>query len=257
VKCDTLHGLKVLLLGSSDDTGSGFVGGKRRQEILRDLLAEEFGEPVSVVVRSPWPDLRMAALVERWLTENDPDLVYLNITTFPFSYESLPLRVGRLLGPFGGRVRETGLRMADSKRWAHNAVFRTARRWAQTAIGGDTHFTCDEVITRYSEVIRLVSTRELTCLIVKGPQRFSASSTAPRARQRREAKRLYVQKPLKALCDELHVDYYGRESPTWTETMMPGGTLGDGIHSNAQGHAVLAAEWYRTISTSWSRHIAQ
>jgi hypothetical protein len=129
--------MKVLILGSSNDTQDWGEGVRRRHEIARDQLAQEFGEPVDVEVKNLWPNERVAEFVARWVTEAEPDLVYLNVTAYPFSYESLPLRLKRKLGPFGAAASRAGFDLAESKRWAHNAVFRTVRRWGQATIGGD------------------------------------------------------------------------------------------------------------------------
>jgi len=85
--------VKVLLLGDSQDLGAWFDGGQKRHEIVQERLAQDFGEPVDIAVKSFWPNERMPALLDRWITETAKDLVYINVTAFPFSYESLPLRL--------------------------------------------------------------------------------------------------------------------------------------------------------------------
>ena len=85
--------MKVLLLGDSQDLGAWFDGGQKRHEIVQERLAQDFGEPVDIAVKSFWPNERMPALLDRWITETAKDLVYINVTAFPFSYESLPLRL--------------------------------------------------------------------------------------------------------------------------------------------------------------------
>src|SRR5262245_22723614 len=127
------------MLGSSQDTGQWFEGGKKRHEIVQERLEQEFGEAVEFVIRPYWPTEQMPVLLERWVGEANPDMVYINVTAFPFAYESLPLRARRLLGRLGPGVGDAGLRFAGSKRWSHNAIFRTLRRCGQATIGGDTH----------------------------------------------------------------------------------------------------------------------
>lgn len=140
--------MKVRILGSSIDTQNWVEGGRIRHEIARDKLTAEFGEPVVVVVKNLWPNERVAEFVGCWMIENEPDGVYLNVTSYPFSYESLPLRLQRVLGRLGNGVGSAGFQLTDSKRWAHNSVFRILRRWGQATLGGDTYFTPEQVVAR-------------------------------------------------------------------------------------------------------------
>ena len=247
--------VKLLYLGDSNDVDAWFEGGAKRHEILRDRLEAEFGEPVEVTVKNIWPDERMVSVIGRWLAESEPDAVYVNVTSYPFAYESLPLRLRRVLGHFGPAVRDAGLRLADSKRWAHNAVFRTIRRWGQATVGGDTHFTCDQVIERFSEAIRLIGRAEGTCLIVKGPKGSSHTGITGREQRRKEIKRLYVHHALEDLCQRLHIDYSGSETPLWRSRQRRGMTAGDGLHANAMGHADLAEGVVQSVREAWKRHL--
>ncbi len=249
--------MKILMLGSSNERDDWFQGGKRRHEFLRDRMAEEFGEPVEVIAKSTWPDAQLLPVVETWLERYKPDLLYISITSFPFAYESLPLRVGRILGPFGGTVQNSGLRLADSKRWAHNAVFRNARKLGQAVIGGDTHFSCDEIIERYSELIRIATRHEGLAIVVKGPQGIGKTGITAREQRRKEAKRLYVHRALETFCNRLHIDYYGRETPRWKERPIGHLTVGDGVHVNAEGHRVLADDLTEIVSSAWRKHLAE
>jgi hypothetical protein len=251
-----LDAVKLLLLGNSNDTGDWFEGGPKRHEILRDRLAAEFGEPVEVVAKSLWPNEKMVPLINRWLDETEFDAVYMGVTSFPFAFESLPLRLKRILGRLGPSVGDAGLRFSGSKRWSHNAVFRTLRRWGQATVGGDTHVTCDEAVDRFSEVIRVIIRRESTLLIVKGPTGRAKTGITGREHRRKEAKRLRVHGALESLCDQLHVHYIGRDTPLWRESQGPRGTkIGDGLHSNARGHAYAADTLVAHVRDAWAAHL--
>lgn len=247
--------MKVLLLGNSQDLGSWFEGGKKRHEIVQEQLAAEFGEPVEVTVRNFWPNERMPALLDRWLAEGQPDMVYMNVTAFPFAYESLPLRFKRVLGRMGPAVGDAGLRFAGSKRWAHNAVFRTVRRYGQAVFGGDTHFTCDEVIERVSEAVRVAVRHEDTCVVVEGPLGRGEPELTRRQRRRKEARRQVVHRALQDLCTGLHVQYFGRDEPLPPERRHARGeTVGDGTHFNPAGHARVAADLFENMRDAWQAH---
>jgi|GEM_PF-1161733 len=247
--------MKVLFLGNSNDTGAWVGEEEKRHVAIGRMLSEEFAVPVEVAARNCWPNERVAGYVAKCLDEVQPDLVFLNITTFPFSYESTPLRVKRLLGRVGEPLGDAGFRLAESKRWAHNAVFRTLRRWAQATVGGDTHFTPAEAAERYSEVIRVLLRREGTVVAVKGPLARGKKWTR-RQRERQEKRRQEVHQALKRLCEQLHVPYYGSDQPYWALKPKPKGTTaGDGAHANATGHRLLAEEHFQFLRDAWARHL--
>jgi hypothetical protein len=249
--------VKVLVFGNSNDT-DGWVpeGSRRSQDIIRDRLAAEFGEPVEVVAKNTWPNDRMPSYVAKCIDEAQPDLVFFNVTTYPFAYESLPLRVRRIFGRFGEPLGDAGMRLAESKRWSHNAVFRTLRRWGQATIGGDTHFTPQEVIERYAEAIRVAARSEGTVVAVKGPFARGKKGTQ-RERNRQEVRRKPVHMALKQLCAQLHVHYAGSDEPYWRLRPTPkGAKAGDGLHSNEKGHAHLAEDHYAVVRDAWAAHIA-
>jgi hypothetical protein len=251
--------VRILLLGNSNDTGNWFEGGRNRHEILRDKLVAEFGEPVEVVVKALWPTERVAELLGGWLEQYDPDIVHLGINPFWYSYESVPLRMKRLLGKkAGSAVANTGLGLARNRRLAHNAAFRTVRRWAQRTVGGDTYFTTDQVVERISECIRLVVRNEGTILIVKGTRGRSKPSMSARQLERREQRRAEVHNGLKPLCDQLHVIYSGSAIAAWkTDPNAPKAErdrVGDGLHSNARGHERMADRLHESIREAVLAH---
>lgn len=247
--------MRLLFLGNSNDAVQWFDQGPKRHELLRDMLAAEFNEPVEVIARGIWPTSGMPAAVGRWLDEYHPDVVYLNVVSFWFQYESVPLRVKRILGRLGPAVGDAGFKLAESKRWSHNAVFRSVRRLAQATIGGDTHFTPDEVIERISETIRIVLRNEGVLLVVKGPRAITRHGVTRRQQRRNEARRLKIHHSLKRLCEQLHVFYDGSEAPLYETAPRPRGTrVGDGLHSNARGHANSAEETFELIRKALDLH---
>jgi hypothetical protein len=251
--------MKLLVLGNSNDTGSWVDEGDRRTARLGKQLAEEFDIPVEVVVKNCWPNDRMAGYVSGEQDEVEPDMVFLNITTFPFAYESTPMRVKRILRRVGGEpVGDAGMRLASSKRWAHNAVFRTLRRLGKATVGGDTHFTPEEVVQRYGDVVRLLARREGMAISVKGPLGRGRPGITRRERERHEARRQRVHVPLRDLCRQLHVHYTGSDEPYWRVKPKPRGlTVGDGTHANVAGHQYLADDHYGPLREAWAAHVAE
>jgi len=254
----TVGRVKVLVLGNSNDTGSFVPETAKRNVRIAELLTVEFGEPVEVAARNAWPNDRMVDFVLKSVADVRPDLVYVNVTTYPFAYESTPLRVRRVFRRVGGeKIGDAGLRLADNRRWSHNAAFRAGRRLARLAIGGDTHFTPEEVAERYERLIRALLREEGLVVAVNGPNGRTGEQTR-RAAARAEARRQVVHQRLKALCHQLHVFYKGSDLPKYAfEPDRPGTTVGDGLHSNAEGHRLRADEKFVHLRDAWREHLEQ
>src|SRR3990172_1215267 len=215
--------MRVLLLGNSQDTGEWFEGGRKRHEIVGDLLGQAFAEPVEVIPKSIWPDAGLADVVDRWVVKHQPDVVYMTIAAFWFQYPSVPLRVRRLLGPFGSWVSDKGFRVAESPRWAYNPVFRGARGLLQMTIGGDTHFTPEEVADRITDVIRVLLSHEGIIIAVRGPDGRTNYAHSRRGAAKNERRRLKVDAALQRFCTERHVTYDQTATPLWASDIDLGG----------------------------------
>lgn len=228
--------MKVLLLGNSNDSGT-WMDGKKRHEIVRDILAERYSEPVEVVPKGIWPRAGVDEAVGRWIDKYDPDVIYLTMASYWFMYKSVPLRVKRVMGRLGEKAGDAGFRVAESPRWAHNAAFRAARGALQSTIGGDSHFTADEVVSRTQDVVRRCISREGVALAIQGADGRTAYSRTKRGRANDEAKRQWVHAKMKAFCAEHHVVYENSEAPLWsTDPTLAKNRVGDGLHANAEWH---------------------
>lgn len=240
--------MRVLLLGNSNDAGEWFEGGRKRHEIVRDRLAELYGEPVEVITKSIWPNKELPVVAEGWIRKYEADVVYLTIVAFWFQYRSVPLRVRRLLGPFGQSVGDAGFRVAESSRWAYNPVFRGIRGGLQAIVGGDAHFSTDQVVERISEVIRRGLRSEDCVFAIQGADGRTAYSKSRRGKASDEARRLRVDRAMRAFCAEHHVFYENPQTPVWaTDPALAKNRVGDGLHANAQWHERSAELIVETI----------
>ena len=232
--------MKILWLGNSSDQRGRIADAHMRSNLLAKGFEQATGEPVEVVVKSIWPNEQLLPLVERWMDEEQPDIVMLRTVSFWFNYESVPLRLERLLGPLGKPVKDAGLGMAKSSWLGERAFFHWLRRWSQRTIGGDTYFTPDEVIERQSAVIRAIVRREGVALVAYLPKARADYYPSARIKRRAEARRRKVHDALARLCDELHVPYHGSSHALYlTETPT---TVGDRLHGDAAEHGRRAHE---------------
>lgn len=237
--------MQILWLSNSNDDTSrpGIRAGRRRPELMASALAAAVGEPVDVVVKPIWPAEALPGIVERRMAEVRPDVVWLNVPNYWINYESTPLRLKRWLGPFGTRIAGAGFRTAD--RLGEHRMFRWARTLLQITIGGDTHFTPQQVLERVSECARVILRDESVVLVIEGPrdrQRFYGKG---RARQRMERRRLWLHGELRDLAGRMHCTYHGSERPLREEIALS--RMPDAFHMDAGGHAVSSEMDFRVL----------
>lgn len=249
--------MKLLFLGNSSDTGAWIDESSRRVSIMHERLKADLAVDAEILAKNCWPNERMVSLVQRWMDEFEPDFVFLNIAAYSFTYESSPLKVRRILGKMGEPIGDAGMRLAESKRWSHNAAFRMLRQIGQASFGGDTHVSAEDAATRYSELIRSILRKEGVVLAVKGPGGRRNPGLTRRQARRHEARRQVVHQQIRQLTSQLRVPYLGSAEPRWKTNPTPRHTtVGDGLHSNEAGHLVLVDESYPFIRDTWAAHLA-
>jgi hypothetical protein len=222
-----------------------------RSNLIARQMEEATGEPVDIVVKAIWPNERLLDLVEQWMEEEQPDIVMLRTVSFWFNYESVPLRVERLLGPIGRPVKDAGLGLAKSSWLGERAVFHWLRQWAQRTIGGDTYFTPEQVIERQSAVVRAIVRREGVGLVAYLPKARSDYYPSAKIKRRAEERRRKVHDALARLCEELHVPYHGSGHALYlTETPT---TVGDRLHGDASEHRRRAHEDLPYLLGAWEK----
>jgi len=241
--------VRVLLLGNSNDTGNWIASGPQRHEIVRDLLAEATGEPVEVTPRGVWPTDGITRAVEGWIEKSNPDVIYLTMASFWFNYPSVPLRARRVLRRLGPSVSDAGFRAAGSPRWGHNFAFRALRGALQRTVGGDTHFTPEEVVARITEVITMALRHEGVVLAIQGADGRTRYSHSRRSDRRQEARRQFVHRQMKDFCERHHVTYENSEIPLWKlDAELRKNRVGDGLHANEAWHQHSAQLIFNTIA---------
>lgn len=222
--------MRILYLGTSDDRGPVGPDGTHTPTVVEELLAESLGHSVKLIVKEAWPNEKLPGVLEGWMDEHDPDVVVICVNGYWFSYDSVPAKLRRILGRAGGPVSEAGLRLADVKWLAHNIVFRTGRRMATVAIGGDTPFTGRQVVERMAECVRVAVRREGTVVAMRGAEGQSPYAETGKGRDRKERLRSRVNRALAEMCGRHHVHFMAREEPLWRSHGDELQFIGDGIH---------------------------
>lgn len=233
--------MRILFLGNSNESLALPPGTPLRHEILERELAAEFGA-CEVITKPAWPNEGFPAVLDRWVTELKPDVVYINVAEYWCLYESLPLRIERRFGRLGKPVAAAGTKAADTPWLSHNRVFRRLREAGQSVLPGAVYFTPEEVVSRVMECVRVCLRNEDLTVVVDGQRGRRPHGTTNAWRKRVEARRQYVHRHLKAECARLHVVYGGDDVPQWQ--WHPDGMDGhrDGLHQGAAGQVWMANE---------------
>lgn len=232
--------MRLLFLGNSDDLNPEIPEDERSPSITGRLLQSLIGEPVEVIARTIWPTPDLPDLLDRWLDRYDPDVILFKVTWFWYGYESVPVRLERVLGRAGKPIAGLGLRAASMPRIGHTCAFKFARRAAHRVIGGDATFTPEQVIETVEACLRRVMAREGIVLQVKGTATYSlAGEPMVRDYSRRfAARRDRVEGALESFC--------GRLSISWADNRATGGRehegldRGDGLHKAATAQEFMA-----------------
>ncbi len=238
--------VKILRLTTSNDTVHQGPGS--RVDWLQRLGTEQLGEPLELVTRPIWPDMRLPAAVERWCAQENPDVVWLVLQSFWFEYLSVPKKLERRFGRAGKVASEAGFRAADKAWLSHNPVFRTGRRLVQKAVGGDPHFTPGEIIAAVEGVARVVLRSEGRQFVVWGPFSYQNFGETHGQERRQLHWRSQVVTSVRALSEELHFPAEAPEKPYW-QTQPPITMHRDQFHFAAAEQRTLAQ---REIDFLWN-----
>ena len=227
--------MRLLRLGNSYDTDPNIATESNKASVADRILSGGTGESVETTIRVIWPDPGLPDLVDSWLERYQPDLVLLVVSSYWFTYVSVPLKVERMFGRFGKPLARAGLRAAATPWLAHNPAFRLARRAAIASVGGTTNFTPEQVVESMEACIRRIVARERIGLAVRGPRVAFAADGTEKTRRWAEGRRAAVDREISEFCQKLHVEYIGY-SVGASPLDNPDAFQGDLVHSTVDAH---------------------
>ncbi len=216
---------------------------------MRERLEGELGQPVEVTVRPTWPTEALPGLVEKWLDQYQPDIVFMSVPSFWFLYESVPLKLQRWGGPAGRWLARLGLASANTKPLAHRRVYHWFRWAAMRTIGGAPHFEPEEVMV-VEPVLRSVARAESIGLAVRGPQSSAPWSTTSHRRAWRDARQQRLEGRLWPLCEELHASLV---EPGGGQTRTGDYRSGDRNHRTGVAFQAMVEADVRACVAAWER----
>lgn len=244
--------MKVLLFGNSATEPRD---GIRKDQLMTTVSVEKFaretGQRYDLVVRKAWPNDRLPALAAAWMAEEKPNLVLMSVNDYWYNYESVPRKLKERYGRVGKWVGDLGDKAAKNPRIAHNGVFKSGRKVAERAIGGEAAFTPEQVIEVMQDCIRIVLRSEQATVVFVGPMGGRDDDYPEAVKERRRARRNQVHAAMKAFCASVHVDYMGMDSETAARlASTPRSTSGDGLHPDAAGHQ-RSGEFWLSVFRPW------
>lgn len=196
--------LRLLILGNSSDMKRPSAGHPTRAEVLKETVERELATDVEMMVRTLWPDGRLLERIERWLSEFEPDAVFLSVPGYWFLYESVPLKVQRTWGPVGRWIGGKALAASDGD-FSRTRLSRRVRRILLRVVGGSPQQEPQETLDDIEPCIRAIVRRESVALAVRTPQSNAWWSRADYNREWRAGRLAFVRERLLALCDSLSV----------------------------------------------------
>ncbi len=244
--------MRILRLTNSDDLRPVAYENERAHRIVERAFEAETGEHVETVLRAIWPTPELPDLIEEWIERFEPDAVFMKVSAYWFTYESVPLKVQRShLGPLGRGVARAGFRTAESP-IGETSFFHAARRFSRRVVGSAVYFTPEQVIDCASACLRRIAQAEQALVLVRGPIISEAGGVTARVERRAELRRRQVHEALRALCAELRIHYTGcSEAPSFRESARYRGP--DRMHLNADGHRWVGEEESRALLAAWRR----
>jgi hypothetical protein len=241
--------MRVLRLATSDDVIRDVPEQLRSPRIAESVLAAAVGEPVETIARPIWPRPNLPDLVDRWLEQYRPNLVYFTVVPFWYVYESVPVRLERRLGPVGRKLGPVGQRVAGTP-FSNTLLFRALRLAGMRTMGGEPHFSPEQVLEVVSACIRRIVVHEDVALVVIGSTGRRCVSYGWGGVARDSGRRATVHEGLSALCSQLHVPYFGGDRLMQTSRWKA--LLGtDGSHLGVEGQRAMGLEQGAQMVAAW------
>ena len=241
--------MKVLRLALSHDLRKDIPPDELQYRIAERVLAEAVGEEWETVLKPIWPADRLPALVDRWVTEERPDLVMVNLAGYWASFGSVALRLERRVPVAGPLLARVARKTAETRMAANSRVADMARGLGARAIGVEYYFEVDYLLALFERILRQLLRDEHLAIGVRGPTRIAQHASA--SIQREGDRRFWAwHNSVQAFCERLH----GAFLPFGPEVERPGAGIrmpGDPSHYTLEGTRVQGQREGELMARAW------
>ena len=246
----------MLRLGNSVDALSPSVPDELRSyRLCERLFAERTGIPADTVLKRIEPRPAMPAIIDRWVREHEPDMVFLILSQFWYGYASAPKKVEEIGGP-GRLIARLGYKAAAIPWIGGNPAFHWLRRFARRTIGASYLYEPEQVVEGVRACLDLLSEKHPALPVgVWSENTDVVHGDDERLGRELHERRLRVHAPMRAYCEANRIPHYILDDPD-----IPNDVLAmrdkDQIHPNALGHAYIARVQIPLILDMWNQHPA-
>ncbi|MBI2764446.1 MAG: SGNH/GDSL hydrolase family protein [Chloroflexi bacterium] len=229
--------MRLLWLGASEtEIGEG-PPGEFAQFVAARVLAARTGAAVELITRKTWPAPELPAIVDRWVERLEPDLVCVFVSSFPFCYASVPIRLRHAWGRFGRKLGEAGATAIGEGWLPRNPVFGAARWAARHTVGASAFFEPEAVLAVYEEVLTVLLRHEHVGVVMRNVPR---PVYVEAGRDVAEARRRAVFEGIATYCARTHIPCIDPDAGRSAAELLALRAR-DRLHFSALGHAVYGA----------------
>ena len=210
--------MHILRFTHSTELGAQIAEEERAYVAVESLLEESLGEPVTITARTFWPSPTFADATEKLVEKHHPDVVLVLMSTFPFNYPSVPLRLSRRYGRPGARFAQAGRKAGTSRQWGYGRLARLGRLVFKRVIGAEFNFEPEDVVASVQAAVARLVRRESVPVIISGP--FVAMTNREWLKPAVAERRLRaVHLGVMEACAAAHVYFLGWDEPMSLEVL--------------------------------------
>ena len=198
--------MKVLRLALSHDLRADIPEEERQYMVAQRVLAEATGETWETALRPIWPSEKLPGLVDRWVGEERPDLVMVNLAAYWVSFASVALKVERRWPGGARRLGPVARCAAETRIAAHSPLTEFARDIATRLVGVEYYFEPDATVALFETIIRRLLQSERLAVAVRGPALIPQRSSRAILNER-EARFWAWHDGMRDVCERLHVAF--------------------------------------------------
>jgi hypothetical protein len=224
--------VKILRLTNSDDFNERVPPEQRAAAVTERVVRELLGEDVETVMRVFWPGPALADIVDSWLDRYEPDVVLVRTSSYWVTYESMPVRLERRVPLVGAALAKVAAEAGENKGFSYGPLGPVVKRFAARIVGGDPHFTPEEVGGYLGQMMRRVAAREGMVVVMRGPVNAFDVRNTPKSLQRSISRRNRLDSVCQQICNDLRVPFVSAES------LRANARMGDGVHTSPEGQEV-------------------
>lgn len=241
--------MKILRLALSHDLRSDIPLDERQYVIAERTLESAAGGDWETVLKPIWPADRLPALVDRWVAEERPDLVMVNLGGYWASFGSVALRLERRVPVAGPILARAARKTAETRAAANSRVAEFVRGFGARAIGVEYYFEVDHLLMLFERILRQLLQDERLAIGVRGPTRIP-QRVAPRIQHECDRRFWAWHNGMQATCDRLHVAYLPfdpKAEGLGAGTRMPG----DPSHYTLEGTRIQGQREGELMARAW------